>query len=99
MTPSRDCAGANPWQDASVCTPGLIYKSGKLFQFTRHTVTVMRPWPQPLAWARVLGKPFLPTRPQLQLLRSPTEDCSLAKTRGPNRAVQQFMAPVPVAAY
>jgi len=77
--------------------PGVVCKNNKLLEFTRHSLTVMRPWPKPLAWRRTTRKPFRPVRPKTVLV--PTTDDQIypddtiaARVR---QALQTFMAPVP----
>ena len=47
--------------------PGSAFKNGKLYLFTLHNVTVMRPWPSPLAWRKSRTRPWRMIRPSLDL--------------------------------
>jgi hypothetical protein len=79
--------------------PSLVFQNGRLLEFERDFVTVMQPWPDPLAWRRTLKGLFKPMRPKITLLPfdeddTPAEDL----TEEPEYvARQEFMAPVPLA--
>jgi len=48
--------------------PGVNFHSGKLYEFTKKGVTVIRPWPAPAAWRKTLGRPqWRACRPQISL--------------------------------
>jgi hypothetical protein len=42
---------------------GTQFKDGKIFEFSRYTITVMKGWPKPLAWKRTTRKPWRAVRP------------------------------------
>ncbi|MCY2927990.1 MAG: hypothetical protein NTV86_00570 [Planctomycetota bacterium] len=50
--------------------PGLVFHNGKLYDFDRHGVTVMRGWPAPLAWRKTRTRPWRMLRPRISLVPS-----------------------------
>lgn len=76
--------------------PGLEFKNGRLLQFTRYSVMVMRPWPEPLAWKRTTRKLFHPVRPRIPLVpRSLDESDDPESHARACEKLGQFMEPVP----
>ena len=53
--------------EAAPYRPGWQFKDGKLLMFGKGGVTVLRGWPQPMAWRRRGGGPWRHVRPSLNM--------------------------------
>jgi hypothetical protein len=72
---------------------GLEFNKGRLLEFTRYSLTAMRPWPTPLAWKRT---PFRPIRPRIPLVPGPPRSMDDAEAYARDcEKLRQFMAPAP----
>ncbi len=78
--------------------PGLVFKSGKLLEFQWYSLTVMNPWPQPLAWHKTTRRPFRPVRPKRALLAMEPWDDTDPEEIPIFETLNAFMAPVPAEA-
>jgi len=80
--------------NSSTFRPGIEFKNGKLLEFERYSLTVMRPWPEPLAWRRTTRKPFRPVRSKSTLVYGP-DDGETYTFSHDLRNTERFMEPVP----
>ena len=78
--------------------PGLVFKNDKLYDFDLDGVTVMRGWPEPLAWRKTRTRPWQPVRPRTGFrvldpaLYDSFED---PVTIAHRKALESFCAPIP----